>query len=212
MINCTISVSCGMKQVYVWRYYLNNYHENWDKLHWIYKLWDEVGRCVWRFYPSNDQGGLRQTAMNQLWVEAVTCTWRYYLSNDGGELRQIAPNQYNVGWSSYMCLKVLSQQWSGGTEKTCTESVNCGMKQLYVLEGTISAMITGTQTNCDESVCSGMRQLHIFEGSKSATTRTDWDQLQWIRKLRDPAVMYVWRYTLSIDREGLRQMAAKKPQ
>jgi len=144
-----------MKQVDVWRYYLSNYHENWDKLHWICKLGDEVGKCVGRYYPSNDKGGLRQIAMNRL----------------------------VVGWSSYMCLKVLSQQWSGGIETNCTISVNCGMKQ-----------------------------LHVSEGSKSATTRTDWDQLQWIKKLWDMAVMYVWRYHLSNNWEGLRQMAAQKPQ
>jgi hypothetical protein len=148
-----------MKQVYAWRYYLSNYHENWDKLHWIHKLWDKVGRCVWRFYPSNDQGGTQTNS-----------------------------NESVVGWSTYMCLKILTQQWSEGTVINCTRSVNCGMKQLHVLEGNISAMIRGAPTNCDDSVHCGMTQLHIFEGSKSATTRMDWDQLQWIKELRDLAV------------------------
>ena len=98
VIKCIESVSCGMKQVYVWRYYLSNYHKNCDKLHWIYELWDEVGRCVWRYYPSNDQGGLKTNS-----------------------------NETVVGWSSYMCLKVLSQQWSGGHKQIAMNEYIVGL-------------------------------------------------------------------------------------
>jgi hypothetical protein len=171
MINCTESQSCGMKQVHVWRYDLSNYHENWDKLHQIYKLWDETCRFVWRYYPSKDQKGLRQiamyqlvvgwisyvclkvlsqaewgelrqTAMNQLWYEALTCDWEVLSQQWSGGQRKIAMNQYNVEWSSYTYLKVQSQQQLGRTETNCNESESYGIQQICMFDGTILA-ITG---------------------------------------------------------------------
>ena len=153
--NCIESVSCRMKQIHVWRYYLSNYHENRNKLHRSCKLWDEVGRWVWRYYPSNDQGGLRKVAMNQLVVV----------------------------WSSYMCLKVLSQQWSGGHKQIAKNQFVVGW---------------GSYTF-----------LKVLSQQKLGT---GWNQLQWIRNLQDTVVMYVWRYHLYNNLEGLQQMAAKKAQ
>ena len=121
--NCIESVSCRMKQIHVWRYYLSNYHENRNKLHRSCKLWDEVGRWVWRYYPSNDQGGLRKVAMNQLVMVWSSYMCLKVLSQQwSGGHRQIAKNQFVVGWGSYTFLKVLSQQKLGQAETNCNES------------------------------------------------------------------------------------------
>jgi len=71
-----------------------------------------------------------------------TYMWLKVLSRQwSGGQRQIAMNQYIVGWSSYTYLKVVSQQQLRQSETNCNESGSYEIQQLCMFEGTITAII-----------------------------------------------------------------------